>query len=204
MCAACVRDAAGRSDHGRAGWCWAFSCRCWAGCGAANLCKISPGGLRWLRASECGPCACCGAARAWRLCGFGILPNKFLQRKGPCMYRAIACKSSVLYIRLPCLQALGPLQEHTTFRESLVCYTSPPGGVYVLGVFPGVCIIRSAGRRGRSGFALSGAGRPAQSTEPDCPDSQASRAQHSHTGFFRSCKAAGYRTVTIHRFQRLS
>ena len=123
---------------------------------------------------------------------------------GPCMYRAIACKSSVLYIRLPCLQALGPLQEHTTFRESLVCYTSPPGGVYVLGVLPGVFIIRSAGRRGRSGFALSGAGRPAQSTGPDCPDSQASRAQHSHTGFFRSCKAAGYRTVTIHRFQRLS
>ena len=54
------------------------------------------------------------------------------------MYRAIACKSSVLYIRLPCLQALGPLQEHTTFRESLVRYTSPPGGVYVLGVLP-VC-----------------------------------------------------------------
>ena len=77
------------------------------------------------------------------------------------MYRAIACKSSVLYIRLPCLQALGPLQEHTTFRESLVCYTSPPGGVYVLGVLLGVFIIRSAGRRGRSGFALSGAGRPA-------------------------------------------
>ena len=44
------------------------------------------------------------------------------------MYRAIACKSSVLYIRLPCLQALGPLQEHTTFRESLVCYTSPLAG----------------------------------------------------------------------------
>lgn len=96
------------------------------------------------------------------------------------------------------------LQEHTTFRESLVCYTSPPGGVYVLGVLPGVFIIRSAGRRGRSGFALSGAGRPAQSTEPDCPDSQASRARHSHTGFCRSCKAAEYRTVTIHRFQRLS
>ena len=109
-----------------------------------------------------------------------------------------------LYKRLHCLQALGPLQEHTTFRESRVCYTSPPGGVYVLGVLPGVFIIRSAGRRGRSGFALSGAGRPAQSPGPDCPDSQASRAQHSHTGFFRSCKAAGYRTVTIHRFQRLS
>ena len=73
-------------------------------------------------------CVGCGATRAGRICEFGILPNKFLQRKGPCMYRAIACKSSVLYIRLPCLQELGPLQEHTTFHESLVCYTSPPGG----------------------------------------------------------------------------
>ena len=136
--------------------------------------------------------------------GLGFFPTSFLQRKGPCMYRAIACKSSVLYIRLPCLQALGPLQEHTTFRESLVCYTSPPGGVYVLGVLPCVFIIQSAVRRWRSGFALQGPGRPAQSTGPGCPDSQASRAQHSHTGFFRSCKAAGYRTVTIHRFQRLS
>lgn len=35
-----------------------------------------------------------------------------------------------LYKQLHCLQALGPLQEHTTFRESLVCYTSPPGEVY--------------------------------------------------------------------------
>ena len=43
-----------------------------------------------------------------------------------------------LYKQLHCLQALGPLQEHTTFRESLVCYTSPPGEVYVLGVLPGV------------------------------------------------------------------
>ena len=25
---------------------------------------------------------CCGAARAWRLCGFGILPNKFLATQG--------------------------------------------------------------------------------------------------------------------------
>lgn len=180
MCAACVRDAAGRADRGRV-------------CSA----RRSPAGAA---AGYIG----CGAARAWLLCGFGILPNKFLQRKGPCMYRAIACKSSVLYIRLPCLQALGPLQEHTTFRESLVCYTSPPGGVYVLGVFPGVSIIQSAGCRGRSGFALPELGRPAQSTGPGCPDSQANRARHSHTGFFRSCKAAGYRTVTIHKFQRLS
>ena len=130
--------------------------------------------------SGCGCCVCwmvsagaeagCGAARAWQLCGFGILPNKSLQRKGPCMYRAIACKSSVLYIRLPCLQALGPLQEHTTFRESLVCYTSPPGGVYVLGVLPGVFVIRFVGFRGRSGRAPPGPGRPAQSTGLGCPD----------------------------------
>lgn len=142
--------------------------------------------------------------RAGRLCGFGILPNKFLQRKGPCMYRAIACKSSVLYIRLPCLQALGPLQEHTTFRESLVCYTSPPGGVYVLGVLPGVFIIQSAGRRGRYGFALPGPGRPAQSTGLGCPDSQATYARRLHIGFCLSYRAAGYRMVTVHRFQRLS
>ena len=59
---------------------------------------------------------------------------------------------------------LGPLQEHTTFRESLVCYTSPPGGVYVLGVLPGVSIIQFVERRGRYGFALPGPGRPVQST----------------------------------------
>ena len=97
------------------------------------------------------------------------------------MYRAIACKSSVLYIRLPCLQALGPLQEHTTFRESLVCYTSPPGEVYVLGVLPGVSIIQSAGCRGRSGFALPEPGRPVQSTGLGYPDSQATYARRLHT-----------------------
>ena len=96
------------------------------------------------------------------------------------MYRAIACKSSVLYIRLPCLQVLGPLQEHTTFCESLVCYTSPPGGAYVLGVLPGVFIIRSVGFRGRSGSDLLGLGRPAQSTGPGCPDSQATYARRLH------------------------
>lgn len=107
-----------------------------------------------------------------------------------------------LYKRLPCLQVLGPLQEHTTFRESLVCYTSPPGGVYVLGVLPGVSIIQFVGCRGRSGFALPGPGRPAQSTGLGCPDSQASRARHSHTGLCRSCKAAGYSGVTVRKFQR--
>ena len=202
MCAACVRDAAGRSDRRCAGGAERSVAGAAAGCGAADLCMISPGGVRWLRASERGPGACCGAARAWQLCGFVILPNKFLQRKGPCMYRAIACKSSVLYIRLPCLQALGPLQEHTTFRESLVCYTSPPGGVYVLGVLPGVSIIQFVGCRGRSGFALPGPGRPAQSTGLGCPDSQASCARHSHTGLCRSCKAAGYSGVTVRKFQR--
>ena len=75
-----------------------------------------------------------------------------------------------LYKQLHCLQALGPLQEHTTFRESLVCYTSPPGEVYVLGVLPGVFVIRFVGFRGRSGRAPPGPGRPAQSTGLGCPD----------------------------------
>ena len=86
-----------------------------------------------------------------------------------------------LYRRLHCLQALGPLQEHTTFRESLVCYTSPPGGVYVLGVLPGVFIIQSVGCRGRSGSDLPEPGRPAQSIGRGCPDSQATYARHLHT-----------------------
>ena len=34
--------------------------------------------------------------------GFGMLPNKFLQRKGPCIYRAIACKA--LCVQKHCLQ----------------------------------------------------------------------------------------------------
>ena len=85
-----------------------------------------------------------------------------------------------LYKRLHCLQVLDPLQEHTTFRESLVCYTSPPGGVYVLGVLPGVSIIQSAGCRGRSGRALPGPGRPAQSTGLGCPDSRATYARRLH------------------------
>ena len=34
--------------------------------------------------------------------------------------------TALLYIRKHCLHALGPLQGHTTFNESLVCYT-PPG-----------------------------------------------------------------------------
>ena len=86
-----------------------------------------------------------------------------------------------LYRRLHCLQALGPLQEHTTFRESLVCYTSPSNVVYALGVLPGVFIIRSVGCRGRSGSDLPGPGRPAQSTGPGCPGSQATYARRLHT-----------------------
>lgn len=35
-------------------------------------------------------------------------------------------ETALLYIRKHCLHALGPLQGHTTFNESLVCYT-PPG-----------------------------------------------------------------------------
>ena len=86
-----------------------------------------------------------------------------------------------LYKRLHCLQALGPLQEHTTFRESLVCYTSPPGGAYVLGVLPGVSIIQFVGCRGRSGCALPEPGRPVQSTGLGYPDSQATYARRLHT-----------------------
>lgn len=114
----------------------------------------------------------------------------------------VLATQGAVYVQGHCLQVLGPLQEHTTFRESLVCYTSPPGGVYVLGVLPGVSIIQSAGCRGRYGFALPEPGRPAQSTGLGCPDSQASRARHSHTGLCRSCKAAGYSGVTVRKFQR--
>ena len=117
-----------------------------------------PGGVHWLCASERGPGVFCGAARAGRLCGFGILPNKFLQRKGAMYIQGHCLQEQRLYRRLHCLQALGPLQEHTTFRESLVCYTSPPGGVYVLGVLPCVSIIQSAGCCGRSGSDLPGPG----------------------------------------------
>ena len=82
-----------------------------------------------------------------------------------------------LYKRLHCLQTLGPLQEHTTFRESLVCYTSPPGGVYALGVLPGVAIIQFVGCRTRSGSGLLGRGLPVQSTWQGCPDLRATCAR---------------------------
>lgn len=42
LCAACVRDAAGLSDRGRAGGAGRSPAGAAAGCGAANLCKISP------------------------------------------------------------------------------------------------------------------------------------------------------------------
>ena len=54
-----------------------------------------------------------------------------------------------LYKRLHCLQALGPLQEHTTFRESLVCYTSPPGGVDSLESVRGSRLARHSGWRSK-------------------------------------------------------
>ena len=44
-----------------------------------------------------------------------------------CINKNIACKA--LCVQKHCLLLLGPLQEHTTFTESLVCYTSP-GRVY--------------------------------------------------------------------------
>lgn len=64
VCCACVRDAAGRSDRRCAGGAGRSVAGAAAGCGAADLCMISPGGVRWLRASERGLGACCGAARA--------------------------------------------------------------------------------------------------------------------------------------------
>ena len=36
----------------------------------------------------------------------------------------VLATQGAVYVQGHCLQALGPLQEHTTFRESLVCYTS--------------------------------------------------------------------------------
>lgn len=96
-CGCCKASSVGGwvSDRGRAGGTGRSPAGAVAGCGAADLCMLSPGGVRWLPASERMPGACCGVARAGRLCGFGILPNKSLQCKGPCMYRAIACKSSI-------------------------------------------------------------------------------------------------------------
>ena len=43
-----------------------------------------------------------------------------------CINKDIACKA--LCVQKHCLPLLGPLQEHTTFNESLVCYTSPGRG----------------------------------------------------------------------------
>lgn len=47
-------------------------------------------------------------------------------------------------------------------------------------------------------------GLPVQSTGPDCPDSQASGARRSHTGFYLACTAAGYRPEIDRKFQRPS
>ena len=62
-----------------------------------------------------------------------MLPNKFLQRKGPCIYRAIACKSSVLYVRLPCLLRLSEFLFYNfrKFRKSAF-YTMCVGGCRVI------------------------------------------------------------------------
>ena len=41
----------------------------------------------------------------------------------------VLARQGALYIQRHCLQVQGPLQD-TTFRESLVCYYTSPGGVY--------------------------------------------------------------------------
>ena len=192
VCATCVRDAAGRSDRGRAGGAGRSVAGAAVGCGAADPVHDPPAG--------CVGCVHQSGAAMW----VWDSSQQVLATQGAVYVQGHCLQEQRLYKRLPCLQVLGPLQEHTTFRESLVCYTSPPGGVYVLGVLPGVFIIQSAGCRGRYGFALPGPGRPAQSTGLGCPDSQATYARRLHIGFCLSYRAAGYRMVTVHRFQRLS
>ena len=189
----CVRVAAGRqSDRER-------------GRGACGLCGAD--------LAQVGGWWCVGS---WYVCPAGPLMMVHQSAGRACLWRSVGTAAAVglgyvptsackgLYIRLHCLRTLCPLQEHTTFNESLVCYTSPPGGVYVLDVIPGVSIIRSGGCRGRSGGCLLGLGRPARSTGPDCPDSQATCDRHSHSGFCPACKAAGYSGVRVRRVRRLS
>ena len=166
----CVRVAAGRqSDRER-------------GRGACGLCGAD--------LAQVGGWWCVGS---WYVCPAGPLMMVHQSAGRACLWRSVGTAAAVglgyvptsackgLYIRLHCLRTLCPLQEHTTFNESLVCYTSPPGGVYVLDVIPGVSIIRSGGCRGRSGGCLLGLGRPARSTGPDCPDSQATCDRHGST-----------------------
>lgn len=62
------------------------------------------------------------ASSGCRSKGLGCCPTRPL-----CINKDIACKA--LCVQKHCLPLLGPLQEHTTFNESLVCYTSPGGGV---------------------------------------------------------------------------
>ena len=61
----------------------------------------------------------------------------------------VLARQGALYIQRHCLQVLGPLQEHTTFRESLVCYTSPPGGVDSSGSVRGSRLARHSGWRSK-------------------------------------------------------
>lgn len=129
VCCACVRDAAGRSDRRCAGGAGRSVAGAAAGCGAADLCMISP---------RRGALAACIRARAGcvlRRCQSGAAmwvwdsSQQVLATQGAVYVQGHCLQEQRLYKRLPCLQVLGPLQEHTTFRESLVCYTSPPGGV---------------------------------------------------------------------------
>ena len=61
----------------------------------------------------------------------------------------VLARQEALYKQRHCLQVQGPLQEHTTFRESLVCYTSPPGGVGSSGFVRGSRLARHSGWRSK-------------------------------------------------------
>lgn len=109
-------------------------------CTRVNNMPVTPPG--WCGSWSAAPGGCCTVK------GFGMLPNKSLQGKGLCTYKDTAC-SAYGGTTAHCLQVQGPLQEHTTFRESLVCYTSPPGGVDSLGFVRGSRLVRHSGWRSK-------------------------------------------------------
>ena len=96
---------------------------------------------KMLTAEVLRPAGCCTFK------GFGMLPNKFLQGKRLCTYKDTAC-SAYAGTAAHYLQVQGPLQEHTTFCESLVCYTSP-GGVDSSGFVRGSRLGRCSGWRSK-------------------------------------------------------
>lgn len=98
--------------------------------------RCTPPGNILLRSTKCSQLKCCArrvlhGQRVWDAA------QQVLARQG------------ALYIQRHCLQVQGPLQEHTTFRESLVCYTSPPGGVDSSGFVRGPRLGRCSGWRSK-------------------------------------------------------